>query len=362
MEIEAFLKKITAYQAKELPFVVYRKPHQNSIKGFFQNDRDVYTTDKYTKEGFVFAPFDSSHQTVFFPSEKCDFLESHQPLSSKNEVVENSTTVVESVADKQYHIALVNKGVETIRAEIFQKVVLSRQLSIRKREPVSSEEIISLFKKLEALYPTAFVYCWFHPNIGLWLGATPERLVSIVDNTIKTMALAGTQKYAEKDTIVWDEKERKEQQLVTDFIVNALQSVSSDISVSKTVNHRAGQLVHLKNDITAVLSKNKTIKNIVDQLHPTPAVCGLPKEKTQQFILNHEGYKRSFYTGFLGECNMSDSKSDALKTDFYVNLRCMNIDRNTIYIYVGGGITKDSNAELEWQETVNKAQTMLAVL
>lgn len=362
MEFEAFFKKITAHQAKELPFVVYRKPHQNSIKGFFQNDNKVYTTNEYIEEGFVFAPFDSSRQTVFFPSEKSDFLESRRPLLSKNEIVENSTTIVESVADKQHHIALVDKGVDAIQTETFQKVVLSRQLSIRKREPISNEEIISLFKKLETLYPTAFVYCWFHPKVGLWLGATPERLVSIVDATINTMALAGTQKYTEKNTIVWGEKERKEQQLVTDFIVNALQLVSLDISVSETVNHRAGQLIHLKNEITAVLSKNKTIKNVVEQLHPTPAVCGLPKEKAQQFILKYEGYERSFYTGFLGECNISDSENDALKTDFYVNLRCMNIDRNTIYIYVGGGITKDSNAESEWQETVNKAQTMLAVL
>lgn len=362
MEFDIFFNCVVAHHKKRHPFVVYRKPHGNTIKGFFQNNIEVYTTKEYTEEGFVFAPFDSSQQTVLFPLGKCDVLECPRVSTPKSTTTNNKAKVVASPIEEQHHIALVKKGVEAIHSGAFQKVVLSRKLSIRKPEAVGSDEIISLFKKLESLYPSAFVYCWFHPKVGLWLGATPERLVSVVGNKIKTMALAGTQKYTEKMKIVWGKKEREEQQLVTDFILSALQPVSSTISVGETVSHRAGQLVHLKNDITAVLSDGNDLKNLIQQLHPTPAVCGLPKEQAKQFILENEHYNRRFYTGFLGESNMINSNDAPRESDFYVNLRCMQIDEQSINIYVGGGITKDSDAEAEWQETVNKAQTMLAVL
>ena len=87
-------------------------------------------------------------------------------------------------------------------------------------------------------------------------------------------------------------------------------------------------------------------------LHPTPAVCGLPKEEAKQFILDNELYNRDFYTGFLGELNLKG------QTNLYVNLRCMQLKDNRISIYVGGGITADSNAENEWEETVIKAKVM----
>ena len=100
--------------------------------------------------------------------------------------------------------------------------------------------------------------------------------------------------------------------------------------------------------------------SLVDLLHPTPAVCGLPKEAAKQFILENENYNRSYYTGFLGELNMGlQNKNDS---HLFVNLRCMEIEKNEAYIYVGGGITKESNPEEEWEETVAKSNIMLKVL
>ena len=116
---------------------------------------------------------------------------------------------------------------------------------------------------------------------------------------------------------------------------------------------------------------------VVLALHPTPAVCGRPLEIAKQFILNNEDYNRDFYTGFLGELNFEKAQSRnrnrrniennayaSIKktTSLYVNLRCMQLKRNEIDIYVGGGITEDSNAESEWQETVEKTSTIKKVL
>ena len=100
---------------------------------------------------------------------------------------------------------------------------------------------------------------------------------------------------------------------------------------------------------------NSSLKDLIRKLHPTPAVCGLPRDKAKEFIIKNENYNREFYTGFLGEITNTDSS-------LFVNLRCMKLEENIANIYVGGGITKDSNSKQEWLETVSKTQTMKSVL
>jgi isochorismate synthase len=95
---------------------------------------------------------------------------------------------------------------------------------------------------------------------------------------------------------------------------------------------------------------------VIQLLHPTPAVCGLPKEQSKAFILENENYDRTFYTGFLGELNMEN------KTDLFVNLRCMEICESQANLFMGCGITKDSIPEKEWEESINKSFTMKRVL
>ena len=88
------------------------------------------------------------------------------------------------------------------------------------------------------------------------------------------------------------------------------------------------------------------------RLHPTPAVCGLPKEETYRIIRENEGYDRSYYSGFIGWLAPEG------KSDLYVNLRCMNILRGSFVLYAGGGILASSEIESEWLETEAKMQTM----
>ena len=74
-------------------------------------------------------------------------------------------------------------------------------------------------------------------------------------------------------------------------------------------------------------------------------------------------YERDYYTGFLGELNIPQEKSSVPKTALFVNLRCMKInDKNSASLFIGGGITEDSNAEREWEETISKSKTMKCVL
>jgi isochorismate synthase len=214
--------------------------------------------------------------------------------------------------------------------------------------------IIATFQNLIATYPTAFRYLFFHPKIGLWMGATPEQLVKINQNQFETVALAGTQLYSEN--VIWETKEKEEQQFVTNYILDKVTSKVNELIVTDAETVKAGNLVHLKSLISGELTADFQVSDLIKTLHPTPAVCGLPKDKTIDFILKNEGYNRKYYAGFLGEYNKENL------TDLFVNLRCLEVENDVVNIYVGCGITKDSNPEKEFIETENKSMTMRNVL
>ena len=120
---------------------------------------------------------------------------------------------------------------------------------------------------------------------------------------------------------------------------------------------RAANLVHLRSDFTFTLPDDGHIGNLLQVLHPTPAVCGLPKREAFRFIVSNEHSPRRYYSGFMGPLNLPTSG-----THLYVSLRCMNIVGNRFYLYAGGGLLTSSTEHQEWQETEAKLQTMQQVL
>lgn len=335
-----------AYQEK-LPFVVYRKSNESLVSGFFQQSDDLFYTDNFSEIGFVFAPFNNKEKSVLIPENQSEFIQEKIVLEVKR-AQENEFSTDSS--SKENHTELVKKGIEAIHKNQFTKVVLSRKEEVE----LSNFEVVNTYQKLLQNYPNAFVYVWFHPKVGLWLGATPETLVKIKDNSFETMSLAGTQAYSGTVNVVWNKKEIEEQQIVTDYIVNNLQSFIEGLEVGKVETVKAGSLLHLKTKISGKLKTQSS--ELIKALHPTPAVCGMPLEVSKKFILENETNNRSFYTGFLGELNIENT------SELFVNLRCMEIENNKASIYIGGGITKDSNPEKEWEETVVKAKVMRKVL
>lgn len=372
MTLDHFFEHIQNQLDKKLPFVVYRKPNTSAVKGFLQSDAVVHTSVDFTESGFVFAPFDAENETVIIPVENSTRIE-HEFLSSNEDDFLKKTDQNPS-NQKEFHIRLVQNGIDTVQNNHLKKVVLSRREVV---QPLETNPL-KLFKKLLHTYTTAFVYCWYHPKVGLWLGATPETLLSIRGNQLKTMALAGTQAFENTSDVIWKEKEKEEQKLVTDFIVGSLETSVDSIRVSEIETVKAGNLLHLKTTIEATLKFGPlNLKQLLKAIHPTPAVCGLPKDRAKAFILEHEGYPREFYAGFLGELNMKETTSRNTNrrnvennayavsrsvSNLYVNLRCMQLNDEHVYIYVGGGITKDSDAEMEWEETVHKSQTIKRIL
>lgn len=370
MTSEDLFESIESYFDDALPFVAYRKPNTIEVKALFQNDDTLHKTLDFTESGFVFAPFDNNEAAILIPINKSEAFK----VSVETEDLEMNEINHSNEKDKDFHIKLVEKGIDAIGSGVLSKVVLSRKETI----DIPGLDFIEVFKRILTTYPTAFVYCWYHPKIGLWLGATPETLIKVEGNRIFTMALAGTQKYNGTLDVVWQEKEKEEQKIVTNSIVNSLKPSITTLNISEVETIKAGSLLHLQTKITGVTNARAIeLHSILKALHPTPAVSGFPKNEAKQFILENENYNREFYTGFLGELNIKEktnrntkrhnvenSAYGTLKTvsDLYVNLRCVQLKETKALIYVGGGITKDSNPEAEWEETVNKTQTIKNIL
>ncbi|WP_348822940.1 isochorismate synthase [Flavobacterium aestuarii] len=349
-----FFERVLQHQEKNLPYVLYCKPNSDTIIGMFQQNDTLYDVHDFTEKGFVFASFDGCKNHII-PEEYSEIENFVFESKDIEEIERDFTSSAET--DKRNFELLVAKGIKAIQNEEFKKVVLSRRETV----VLSDFDLVKVFQKLVQLYPATFVYCFFHPKIGIWMGATPEQLLKADNDMFKTMALAGTQKDTGFEIVTWKDKEKQEQQFVADFIVSELNKVSESILVSEPYSMKAGSIWHIKTDISGRLTSVQNLKEVINLLHPTPAVCGLPKEKAKQYILDNENYERTFYSGYLGELNRS-SVSDKTSSDLFVNLRSMQIKDGKAILYMGCGITKDSIPEKEWEESVNKSMTMKRVL
>ena len=234
-----------------------------------------------------------------------------------------------------------------------KKVVFSRV----KHVDFSADKAINLFNLLCTRYPKAFVYLASSPLFGTWIGASPEILLEVHGNHVFTMSLAGTKSIENSEE--WKEKEILEQQYVTDFILDSLIENGIDsFDQNGPYTFEAGPVKHLRTDISFDLDSLTPIE-ITTALHPTPAVSGLPRSLAIEMIEAVEkqdlNYDRSLYTGFLGEISTKETK-------LYVNLRCCQLFNNTACLYLGGGFTKDSIVEDEWEETERKSKTLLSVI
>ncbi len=352
--MEKILKKTRKQFVQNLPFVIYKKPNNDTITSLFQENDTLYKVHDFDEKGFIFSSFDGN-QTVYIPEYQSEILEAKW-YKKEISIAENNF-LLPSETEKNNYINLVAKGIQAIENNEFKKVVLSRKETV----DLVDFDVIEAFEKLVQLYPTTFIYCFFHPKIGLWLGATPEQLLQSNQTMFKTIALAGTQKDTNVTEVVWQNKEKEEQQFVTDYIVNTLKKVASKITVSKPYSIKAGSIWHIKTDISGTLNSESTLKEVIQLLHPTPAVCGLPKEKSKAFILQNENYNRTFYSGFLGELNRS-TENEIINSDLFVNLRCMEIADSKANLFMGCGITKDSIPNKEWEESINKSVTMKKIL
>ena len=262
---------------------------------------------------------------------------------------------------REGYIRLVEQAVDAIKAEAFQKVVCARSKRVQLPE---SFQPVAFFQQLCGAYANAFVSFVSIPGVGSWVGATPETLISIDGHKVfRTMALAGTQPKTAASSpadAVWRQKEIEEQALVSRYVINCFKKIRlrefEELGPRTVV---AGNLMHLRTDFKVDIQASgfpELGSLMLSLLHPTSAVCGMPKAAAQAFLDAREGLDRQFFAGFLGPVNLQQ------ETRLFVNLRCMQLLRGEAMLYAGAGITADSVAEREWQETEDKCATLAALL
>ena len=346
-EFIKLIGKARFQKENSLPFVIYQKPNDVTVKGIFLEHANLTYASDFTEAGFIFSPFDNSDKTIVFPSDTINEV----PYVHVETIIEETKNAVES--GKKSHLALVEKTIKKIIEGELKKVVVSRKITTQ-----TQKDAFSLFEQLLNTYSSAFKYLWFHPKVGMWLGATPETLLKVKEGTVSTTSLAGTLPVIAGEFPAWSKKEVEEQQLVTDYILDTLSGKLANIEVSTAKSVKAGKLWHLKSVLKGDLIEKVVLGDIIKALHPTPAVCGIPLKIAKEFLKENEGYNREFYTGFLGELNFGSDRN----THLFVNLRCMKLDEKDATVFIGGGITKDSIPNSEWEETQHKSKTMLSLL
>ncbi len=352
-----------------------------SLKSVLDSDR-----------GFVFSPFnhiEMSGECVFIrddaqlvkgehgytlswrnsidPGLRASFEESLSRYLIKKEqsfpLSKSTQGISHSNEGKGHFKRLVKDAVEQIKNGNFHKVVTARKVT--KKVPASLN-FSYLFDRLSTIYAEAFVSLVSIPKEGIWVGASPEILFELEQGRYgKTVSLAGTVRReshrAGTSMAVWGEKEIHEHALVSQFIRKTLarEGVLA-FKESETVSHSIAHLLHLRKDFSFDVRYPENnlcdVESLIYGLHPTPAICGLPKGDALDFIHEREKFDRSFYGGFLGPVNIDGMLS------LYVNIRCMNIKGEVAELYAGAGITEDSHPESEWEETNAKLRMMIDML
>jgi isochorismate synthase len=327
-----------------IAFAAYRMPDESEPNMIIQTEGIPVTDNRQNlmvSKGFMMSPFvaDKNKPTVLIKADKV--LYGDKDVFAALEKINIHLNDCNICSNDNYKDAyeLFNR---VLQKDMFQKLVLSTSSVC---EQTTSP--IRMFLKACKKYPRMMIYLCYTPQTGMWLGCTPEIIVDGKDNNWHTMALAGTQPLNQgRMPKHWDEKNIKEQKLVAGYIYNTLINNAYHVEASMAYTQRAGQLAHLRTDFNFILQANK-IKDIVEILHPTPAVCGLPKEEAYRFINTIEGYDRRYYAGIVGPV----SKDEA---HLYINLRCAEVFADKLLLYAGGGIIKESNKDDERREVEEK--------
>ncbi|TLX71996.1 isochorismate synthase [Labilibacter sediminis] len=345
----------------QIPFAISKLPGTSEnnmivsehVKQVYMND--LFNDSQY--DGFVMAPFSLSDEKASFLNASYTIEENvENDVFRKIKLLKGEVLPTEEAfyADYVSYQEQFNHMFKAITEGEVSKVILSR---IKPFKGFSKDLAADFYYTLSETYVRAYVFMVYTPESGLWAGASPELLLKADHKMATTVSLAGTQKWSSNIDQRWNEKEIDEQQIVSDFIHQSLQKFKvNQVTVNGPETIKAGKMSHLKTEYKfPVEAITKQMGSFIQEIHPTPAVCGLPKDKSMDMIHSIEPHNRSYYAGFLGTLSEGN-------VNLYVNIRSMRFADEGVDLYLGGGLTKGSDAEKEWNETELKAETLLSVI
>lgn len=285
-----------------------------------------------------------------------DLVDTCEPLLERQNNRQLST---KHIPNEQEWDVLVNKALSSFNKD-FQKVVLSRETTLSFADPIDHWTLLQHWQRVT---PNCYQFAFQFSEHEAFIGCSPERLYLRQNQHIISEAVAGTvlrgnseqADFALAESLFIDPKLRLENDLVQQFLEPILSSLCNDITVDKMTILKLKHIQHLKKSIHGELHHNVNDAMLINELHPTPAVGGYPKQHALEFIHKNEQYQRGWYSGLVGVLN--DDKSELC-----VAIRSALITNNKMKIFSGAGIVNGSVADLEWQELNNKINTLLNLL
>ena len=262
---------------------------------------------------------------------------------------------------KEAYLQSINQVTSLIKANEAQKVVIARSLALQFEEAITSPQILSHVVHEQ---PESYLFGLEHENM-LFYGASPERLVKVDDGRAYSSCVAGSikrGKTVEDDNLLGqsllnDTKNRGEHHYVVEMITETFEKNCSEVKVPngpKLLKIR--DIQHLYTPVEGQLNEEATILQLVKHLHPTPALGGVPREQAMEMIRTYEPMNRGMYAAPIGWLDADGNG------EFAVAIRSAALVEDKAYLYAGGGIVADSEAQSEYEETLVKFRPMLRAL
>jgi len=253
---------------------------------------------------------------------------------------------------------LIRNALDKISEGLFRKVVLSRRLVA---EILGQPIFKSIMQQLSRNYGNCNIFLYKSNNTVLF-GATPEQLLKFQNKEIEFDALAGSAKRGvttEEDlriatNLLMDKKNGNEHNQVIDFIRDVALRYVLDYSQSETSIKKFSNIQHIYTPIKGVLKSKDQIFDLVEDIFPTPAICGSPKSTALKYITDNEKFDRGMFSGIIGFINSNGM-------DLSVAIRSALLTQNKLYVYAGCGIVDGSNPKSEFEETEIKMKTILSL-
>lgn len=327
---------------KRIPFAVYRLPNMKKVDFFSAPSLlvDGNADEKVSNFSFIINEFNHPYSdTLRIPCE----LTAEQTWKQRFTLPVNNfpepTLPTQEVTEEEY-IEQVTQLIETLKQRESAKTVISRIELVYAPLLTICDAVYRLMKHDD----TYFKYCFYHPQVGFWMGATPELLLMAnkKDNLFTTMSLAGTTSVDSE----WDDKNKIEQMYVSNYIMNELIKLGITKCGVENMDVKYGDLKHLCTVFSGGMG-DVNPHDILDALNPTPALCGVPKEDALADIARIEKHNRSCYGGYVG----FETKDTLLA---FVNIRCATFYKSNICLFAGGGVLPYSDPASEWAETEAK--------
>lgn len=334
-----------------------------------QGEQSLASAQQFTRENNVrlygCLSFDNDQQDgqifwlpewVIHQREQECLLHWHQPCSNINSP--NPTRPIftlQQQPSKQSWINSIDALQQSFDSGLLTKVVFAQQNILPRPENL---EPISSLRQLRTTEDKTFDFCFAPKANHAFIGRSPERLLKINNGVIYTEALAGTRPRGSSETedaylaqdLLNSTKESMEHQIVLEAICNSLLPYVTQLTYPKTPSIlKLSQVQHLHTPIQGSLKPNIHLSDILEALHPTPAVCGTPRSQAMNIIRRTENFTRGWYAGPIGWIEHNAA-------EFAVGIRSALFTQDHIYFWAGAGIVAQSDPISEWHEIQTKGK------